>query len=158
MIANSKIFFYIQVHTSWTATPHTTGMTLLSKSPNLCISCPSKHVKFDLSPSKSFYKALFQGTELGEALKRISLFKAVPQGFKSVECECGIEGKNSPIQYILEQDPIQETLETKHHPMSFMLTLPSGSEMRMMRWASGTPEPEPFLIHVRGAIHAVKEM
>ena len=40
--------------------------------------------------------------------------------------------------------------------MSFKLSLPSGSEMRMVRWASGTPEH--FLIHVRGAIHAIKEM
>ena len=65
-------------------------------------------------------------------------------------------GKNSPIPYIPKQDPIQEALETKHQPMSFELTLPSGSEMRMTRWASGTSEP--FLIHVRGAIHAIKEM
>ena len=28
--------------------------------------------------------------------------------------------------------------------------------MRMMRWASGTPKH--FLFHVRGAIHAIKEM
>ena len=28
--------------------------------------------------------------------------------------------------------------------------------MRMVRWASGTPEH--FLIHVQGAIHAIKEM
>ena len=40
--------------------------------------------------------------------------------------------------------------------MSFKLSLPSGSEMRMVRWASGTPEH--LLIYVRGAIHAIKEM
>ena len=40
--------------------------------------------------------------------------------------------------------------------MSFKLNLPSGSEMRMVRWASGTPEH--FLIHVWGSIHAIKEM
>ncbi len=44
----------------------------------------------------------------------------------------------------------------KHQPMSFKLSLPSGSEMRMARWASGTPEH--FRIHARGAIHAIKEM
>ena len=99
---------------------------------------------------------MFLGTELGEALKRMSLSKAVPEGLKTVECECGIGGKNSPIHLIPEQDPIQEALETKHQPTSFKLSLPSGSEMRMVRWASGTPEH--FLIHVRGAIHAIKEM
>ena len=84
------------------------------------------------------------------------LSKAVPEGLKSVECERGIGHKNLPICYILEQDPIQEALETKHQPTSFKLSLPSGSEMRMMMWASGTPKH--FLIHVRGAIHAIKEM
>ena len=44
----------------------------------------------------------------------------------------------------------------KHQPTSFKLSLPSASEMRMVRWASGTPEH--FLIHVQGAIHAIKEM
>jgi hypothetical protein len=50
----------------------------LSKSSELHVSHPSKHVRFDLSPPKSFYKALFQGTELGKALKRMLLAKAVP--------------------------------------------------------------------------------
>ena len=111
---------------------------------------------FNLRPPRSSYKALFQGTKLGEALKRLLLSKAVPEGLKSVECERGVGGKNSTIRYIPEQDPIQEALETKHQPTSFKLSLPSGSEMRMVRWASGTPEH--FLIHVRGAIHAIKEM
>jgi hypothetical protein len=129
---------------------------LLSKSPEIHVSSPSKHVRFDLSPLKSFYKALFQGTELGKALKRMFLSKAIPEGLKSVECERGIGGKNSPICYIPEQDPIQEALKTKHQPTSFMLTLPSGSKMRMTRWASGTPGH--FPIHVRGMIHVIKEI
>ena len=132
------------------------GTTSFPKSSYLHVSHPSKRVTFDLRPPRSSYKALFQGTKLGEALKRVSLSKAVPEGLKSVECERGIGGKNSPIRYIPEQDPIQEALETKHQPTSFKLSLPSGSEMRMVRWASGTPEH--FLIHVRGAIHAIKEM
>jgi len=102
----------------------------------------------NLHPPRSSYKALFQGTELGEALKRMLLSKAVPEGLKCVEGERGIGGKNSLICYIPEQDPIQEALETKHQPSSFKLSLPSGSEMRMVRWASGTPEH--FLIYVRG--------
>ncbi len=76
----------------------------------------------------------------------MSLSKAVSEGLKSVECERGVGGKNSPIGYIPEQDPIQEALETKHQLTSFKLSLPSRSEMKMVRWASGTPEH--FLIHV----------
>ncbi len=93
---------------------------------------------------------------MGETLKRMSLKKAVPEGLKSVECERGVGGKNSPIRYIPEQDPIQDALETKNQPTPLKFTLPNGSEMRKMRWASGTPEH--FLIHVKGAIHAIKEM
>ena len=99
---------------------------------------------------------LFQGTELGEALKRMLLSKKVPEGLKSVECELGVGGKNSPICYIPEQERIEEALETKHQTTSFKLSLPSGSEMRMMMWASGTLEH--FLIHVQGVIHTIKEM
>ena len=106
-------------------------------------------------PPKSFYKALFQGTELREALERILLSKAVPERLKHVECECGFGGKNSSIRYIPEQDPNQEALETKHQLTSFKLSLPSGSEMRMVKWAFGTPEH--FLIHVQGMIHTIKE-
>ena len=68
---------------------------LFLKSADLHVSRPSKCVTFDLRPPRSSYKALFQGTELGEALKRMSLSKAVPEGLKSVECERGIGGKNS---------------------------------------------------------------
>ena len=103
-------------------------------------------MRFDLCPPKSFYKALLQETELGDALKRMLLSKAVPKGLKHVECEHGIGGKNLPSCYIPEQDPIKMTLETKHQPTSFKLDLPSGNEMRMMRWASGVPEH--FLFHV----------
>ncbi len=111
---------------------------LLSKSFELPVSHLSKHVTFNLHPPRSSYKVLFQGTELGDALKRISLTKAVPEGFERRECEHGIGGKISLLCYILEQDPIQEALEMKHQPTSFKLSLPSGSEIRMVRWASMT--------------------
>ena len=94
---------------------------------------------------------LFQGTELQETLL---LSLAVQEGLKHVECESGVGGKKSPIHYISEQDPIQEAHETKQQLISFNLSLPSGSEMRMMRWVSGTPEH--FLM--QRAIHALKEM
>ena len=118
------------------------------KSSKCCTSHPSKHVTFDLCPVTSFYKVFFQGIELGETLKKMSLSKAVPEGLKDMECEHGLGGKHSPISYIPEKDPIQEALETKHQPTPLKLTLPDGSEMRKMRWALGTPEH--FLLHVRG--------
>ena len=125
------------------------------KSAALHIGHPNKFVMFDLHLPRSSYKVLFWGTELGEALKTMSLSKADPEGLKNVEWEHDVGGKNSPICYIPEQDFIQEALEMKHKQIFFKLSLPSGSEMRMMRWASGTPEY--FLIHVQGTIHAIKD-
>ena len=83
--------------------------------------------------------------------------KAVPEGLKLSECERGVGGKNSPIRYIPESDPIQEALEKKKKVTYFKLTLPNTkSEMSVAQWASGTPEQ--FLLHVRAAIHACKQM
>ena len=70
--------------------------------------------------------------------------------------EHGVGDKTSPIGYIPKQDPIQDVLESKTQSAPLKFTLPNGSEMKKMRWASGTPEH--FLIHVKGAIHACKVM
>ena len=113
-----------------------------------------------ISPQASmlvFYKVRFQETEFGETGKKLLLPKAVTEGLKITECECGIGGKNSPICYIPEQDPIQDMLEAKHLPTYFKLTLPKmGSVMRVDRWASGAPEHD--LIHVQGVIHTIRQM
>jgi hypothetical protein len=86
---------------------------------------------------KSPFKKLFIGTRLGEVLKAMSFTKSVPEGLKSSECERGIGGKNSPIRYIPESDPVQEALEKKKKVTYFKLTLPSTrSEMSMAQWTS----------------------
>ncbi len=41
----------------------------------------------------------------------MSSAKSVPEGLKLMECERGVGGKNSPICYIPEKDPVQEALE-----------------------------------------------
>ena len=43
----------------------------------------------------------------------MSFAKSVPEWLKMSECERGIGGKNSPIHYIPEKDPVQEALEKK---------------------------------------------
>jgi hypothetical protein len=81
----------------------------------------------------------------------------VPEGLKLSECERGIGGKNSPIRYIPEKDPVQEALEKTKKTNYFKLTLPNmGSKLKVALWASGTPEQ--FILHVRAAIHACKQM
>ena len=87
----------------------------------------------------------------------MSFAKSVPEGLKLSECERGVGGKNSPIRYIPEKDPVQEALEKNKKTNYFKLTLPNtGSELKVALWASGTPEQ--FVLHVRAAIHACKQM
>eukprot|EP00804_Cyclotella_cryptica_P004891 CCRYP_004940-RA/>CCRYP_004940-RA protein AED:0.36 eAED:0.84 QI:0/0/0/1/1/1/2/0/428 len=87
----------------------------------------------------------------------MSSVKAIPEGLKWVECERGVGGKNSPIRYIPEQDPVQDALAKDKKTTYFKLTLPNlGNELKVAVWASGTPEQ--FLLHVRSAIHVCKQM
>ena len=91
------------------------------------------------SPLGSTYKALFQGTQIEEILLSMTTVKTVPEGCKTVECECGMGGKNYPICFIPEQDLIQDALKTKTKTTHFKLMLPEGGiEMRMAIWVSGT--------------------
>ena len=68
------------------------------------------------TPPKSFFKGLFQGSDLGEALRKMSSVKSNPEGLKVVECERGVGGKNAPIRYIPEQDPVQDALKKQRRP------------------------------------------
>ena len=87
----------------------------------------------------------------------MSSAKAFPEGLKWIECERGVGGKNSPIRYIPEQDPVQDALEKSKKTTYVKLTLPNtGNELKVAVWASGTPEQ--FVLHIRSAIHACKQM
>eukprot|EP00804_Cyclotella_cryptica_P023073 CCRYP_000323-RA/>CCRYP_000323-RA protein AED:0.46 eAED:0.51 QI:0/-1/0/1/-1/1/1/0/141 len=86
----------------------------------------------------------------------MSSVKAIPEGLKWVECE-GAWREELPIRYIPEQDPVQDALAKDKKTTYFKLTLPNtGNELKVAVWASGTPEQ--FLLHVRSAIHACKQM
>ena len=74
---------------------------------------PTRTNDFFLRPPRSPFKKLFLGTRLREVLQAMSFVKSVPEGLKLSECERGVGGKNSPIRYIPESDPIQEALEKK---------------------------------------------
>eukprot|EP00804_Cyclotella_cryptica_P007669 CCRYP_015243-RA/>CCRYP_015243-RA protein AED:0.40 eAED:1.00 QI:0/0/0/1/1/1/3/0/351 len=87
----------------------------------------------------------------------MSSVKAIPEGLKWVECERGVGGKNSPIRYIPEQDPVQDALAKDKKTTYFKLTLlNTGNEFKVAVLASGTPEQ--FLLDVRSTIHACKQM
>ena len=81
----------------------------------------------------------------------------MPDGLKLLECKHGIGGKNSPILYTSEKDPVQEALEKNKKTNSFKLTLPHlGSELKVTLWASGTPEQ--FIEYVCATIHTCKQI
>lgn len=87
----------------------------------------------------------------------MSFVKSVPKGRKLLECEHGFVGKNSPICYIPEQDPIREALEKNNKTNHFKLTLPhTGSGFKVAQWVSGTPEQ--LILHVHSVIHTCKQM
>eukprot|EP00804_Cyclotella_cryptica_P015307 CCRYP_005411-RB/>CCRYP_005411-RB protein AED:0.38 eAED:1.00 QI:0/0/0/1/0/0/2/0/442 len=71
----------------------------------------------------------------------MSSVKAFPEGLKWIECERGTGGKNSPVRYIPEQDPMQDALEKTKKTTYFKLTVPNtGNKLKVAVWASGTPE------------------
>ena len=70
-----------------------------------------------------FYQAL--STNLREAIQQISSKKSIPEGLKTVECEHGMGGINSPIHYIPEQDAEHDALEKNKMTTHFKLTLPN---------------------------------
>ena len=103
------------------------------------------------------FKRLFIGLDLREQLRKMSMAKSTPEGLKVVECKCGMGGKNAPIRYIPEQDPVQDALEKTKKTTYFKLTLPNtGNELKVTIWASGTPKQ--FLLHVRTSMHVCKQI
>lgn len=64
--------------------------------------------------------------------------KSVPKGLKLLECKLGIGGKNLPICYIPELDPVQEALKKKKKTTYLKLTLPSTkSKLSVARGCQG---------------------
>ena len=113
--------------------------------------------EFFITPLKSFFKKLFIGTNIGEALQKMLSVKSNPEGLMMVECEHGVGGKNAPILYIPEQDPVQDALDKTKNTTHFKLTLPNtGNELKVAIWTSGTPGQ--FLLHVRTAMHICKQL
>jgi hypothetical protein len=66
---------------------------------------------FFLQPPRSQFKNVFLRSKLGEQFQVMSFAKSVPKGLKWIECKCGIRGKNSPVCYIPEHNPVQDALE-----------------------------------------------
>jgi hypothetical protein len=87
----------------------------------------------------------------------MSSTKTFPKGLKWIECECCVRGKNSPIRYITEQDPMQDALEKNKKTTYVKLTLPNtGNELKVAVWASGAPKQ--FVMRMRSTMHVCNQM
>ena len=79
--------------------------------------------------------------------------KAVSIGVKWIQCERDIRGKNSPVCYIPEQDPMQDALKKSKKTIYLkLILLHTGNKLKVVIWVSGTPVK--LLLHVCKAIHA----
>jgi hypothetical protein len=100
---------------------------------------------FFLRLTRSTYKTLFICTRLGEVLQTMSFAKSVPEGLKLSECKWGIGGKNLPIHFIPEKNPVQEALE-------------KSKKTNYSSWCYLTQAtPEQFVLHVRSTIYTCKQ-
>ena len=78
---------------------------------------------------KSFFKAPFLGTHLGDAAARMSYVKVACEGLKPQECERKAGRSNPPIPYIPEKDVIQEAVDSSINTLK--LTLPYKVELHI---------------------------
>ena len=87
----------------------------------------------------------------------MSSIKSNLEGLNVVECKHVVGGKNAPIRYIPEQDPVQDALEKTKKITYFKLTLPNNvNELKLDIWTSGPPEQ--FLLHVHTSMHLYKQL
>jgi hypothetical protein len=110
-------------------------------------SCRHKFLTPVNSAPKSFCKALFYGTSLDAAARRMSHAKVVPEGLKPQECERNVGISKPSIPYIPKKDVIQEAVDSGANMLK--LTLPHKVELRVPLWSKGTPEQ--CLVHVQQA-------
>ena len=145
--------------------PHANIPRLTSDGPRINIFCqqstsiaacqPTKD--FFLQPPRSTYKTLFLGSKLEEILNTMSFEISVLEGLKLLECERGVGGKNSPIQYIPKKDPVQEAFEKSKKTNYFKLTLlNTSSELKVALWASAGLPSSLFCMCAQLFMHANK--
>ncbi len=109
-------------------------------------------VPIDHAP-KSFFKALFLGTHLGEAAARMSHAQVAPEGLKPQECEMNMGRSRPPIPYIPEKDVIQEVVDSSTNTLKLML--PHKVELHVPVWLKETPGQ--FLVHIQQALYAIRQ-
>jgi hypothetical protein len=81
--------------------------------------------------------------------------KAVPEGIKDRECKRFTLREHPPVPYVLEKDPIQETVSLIKSEQSLKTTIGADAVLRLLIWHCGTLKA--FLMHVSSALDAIKK-
>ena len=74
---------------------------------------------------------------LGDITTRMSHAKVAPEGLKLQECERNMGRSRPLILYILEEDVIQEAVDSSTNTLKLML--PHKVELHAPVWLKGTP-------------------
>jgi hypothetical protein len=74
------------------------------------LSSSTQYQKFIEGPAKSFFKSLFLGTKLRQALQIRSASKSVPEGKKNQKWKKGNRKKRPPIPYVPIVNEVQEAV------------------------------------------------
>jgi hypothetical protein len=82
---------------------------------------------------------------LGEAIKRITTSKSVPDRLKPPECERSPEQNTPSTPYILEKDTIQDPLVV----CTMKITLPDKVQLNVVVFNQLTPQPQTALETMR---------
>ncbi len=85
----------------------------------------------------------------------MSLAAAVPECIKDRECERFALQEHPPVSYVLEKDPVQETVSTLKSDQSLKTTIRVDAELRLPIWHCQTRKA--FLMHVSSACDAIKK-
>jgi hypothetical protein len=85
----------------------------------------------------------------------MSLAKAVPKGIRDKECKRFALQECPPIPYVLEKDPIQDTVSTLKSDQSLKTIVREDAKLCIPIWHTGMCEA--FLMHVSTALNAIKK-
>jgi hypothetical protein len=85
----------------------------------------------------------------------MSIVKAVPEGIKDRECKSFALQERSPVPYVPEKDPVQESFSLQKSDQSLKTTIGADAELRLPIWHCKMRKA--FLMHVSSALDAIKK-
>jgi hypothetical protein len=106
-------------------------------------------------PCTSFKKLIILTLRLIQSLRTMSVVKAVPGGIKDKECIRFALRERPPVPYVLEKDPVQETVPALKSNQSLKTTIGEDLELRISIWHTGMSKA--FSMHVSTALDAIKK-